>query len=447
MSDKIKIIIFFVFGFLSIAEAQQNDNSPYSRFGIGDIADDHFNNTRHMGGLGASYIDGYSINIVNPASYAFLNATAFDVGIFAKATSLKDNNYKSNIWTGNLDYLSLAFPLTNPINAAYDGIVRKYKWAMNITLKPHSNVNYNISSVDSTSVGKPFNRNYLGSGGSYKLLWGNAINYKRFGLGLNMGYLFGNMNYTRNVIFDDTDYAYNDYYSNDYNIKGFIWNAGLIYTDILNKGEIEKNKITPIKRISAGFHFNSNSAFSTSSNINHFLVQHITSGTDIIDTVNIAKDIKGKGKLPAEIGVGATYYNGEKYAIGFNYERSLWSQYFNEGSGEIKGSLTDVNKFTIGGYYRPDYKSYDNYFKRVYYRYGVYYTSNPKEFNGEAVNAYGLTLGMGMPFVFQRKVSSVNFGITAGTRGVNAPIQEKFVKFSLGVTFNDDEWFLQRKYN
>lgn len=447
MLNRIKLIIFILSVSLGAVVGQQNDNSPYSRFGIGDMADNNFNHVRQMGGLGASYIDAYHINIVNPASYAFLNATAFDIGVFAKGTVLKDKNHKNSIWTGNLDYLSLAFPLTNPINAVYDGVKRKYKWAMNITLKPNSNVDYNIANTDSTSIGKPFVRNYYGSGGSYKLLLGNAVNYKKFSLGLNMGYLFGNLKYERNIIFDKSEFAYSDYYANDYNIRGFIWNAGLIYTDILNKGEIEQKKIAPIKRISAGLHFNTASSFSTLYNINHFLIQELLSQYNKVDTVNIVSDIRGKGKLPAEVGVGFTYYSGEKHAIGLNYTRTMWSSYFNDASGEVKGSLSDVNRISAGGYYRPDYKSYDSYFKRVYYRYGMYYTTDPKQINGDAVKSFGVTMGVGMPFVYQRKISTVNLGLTAGTRGINAPINEKFIKFSLGVSFNDDEWFLKRKYN
>lgn len=447
MLNRIRLVIFIFSVSLGAVVGQQNDNSPYSRFGIGDMADNNFNHVRQMGGLGASYIDAYHINIVNPASYAFLNATAFDIGVFAKGTLLKDKDHKNSIWTGNLDYLSLAFPLTNPINAVYDGVKRKYKWAMNITLKPNSNVDYNIANTDSTSIGKPFVRNYHGSGGSYKLLLGNAVNYKKFALGLNMGYLFGNLRYERNIIFDKADYAYSDYYANDYNIRGFIWNAGLIYTDILNKGEIEQKKIAPIKRISAGLHFNTASSFSTLYNINHFLIQELLSQYNKVDTVNIVSDIRGKGKLPAELGVGFTYYSGEKHAIGLNYTRTMWSSYYNDASGEVKGSLSDVNRISAGGYYRPDYKSYDSYFKRVYYRYGMYYTTDPKQINGDAVKSFGVTMGVGMPFVYQRKITTVNLGVTAGTRGINAPINEKFVKFSLGVSFNDDEWFLKRKYN
>lgn len=447
MSKKNKLIIFFLIGFLNFAIGQQNDNSPYSRFGIGDLADDHFNQTRSMGGLGASYIDVYSINIVNPASLAFLNATAFDVGLFVKATQLKDDHNKSNIWTGNLDHLSLAFPLTNPINALYDGVTRKYKWAMNITLKPHSNVNYNIANTDSLSIGKPVLRNYYGNGGSYKLLWGNAVNYKRIALGLNLGYLFGNINYEKNLYFDEAEYAYNDYFGSSYNIKGFIWNSGIIYTDILNKAEIEKNKVAPVNRISIGVHFNSSNAISTLSSVNHFLVQRITEQVRNVDTISLVTDIKGNGKLPGQLGIGATYFSGEKHAIGVNYSRTFWSGYYNEATGDSKDALMDVSRYAIGGYYRPDYKSYDNYFKRVYYRYGVYYTTNPKQFNDKSISEFGLNMGLGMPFVFQRKVSTLNLGITAGVRGMNAPITERFAKCSLSITFNDDEWFLQRKYN
>lgn len=112
----------------SMSTAQQNDNSPFSRFGIGDISDNNFNHTRQMSGLGASYIDGYHINIVNPASYSFLNSTAFDAGVFVKRTWLKDNLNTNKIWSGNLEYLSLAFPLRNPINEIYDGVRKTTSW-------------------------------------------------------------------------------------------------------------------------------------------------------------------------------------------------------------------------------------------------------------------------------------------------------------------------------
>jgi hypothetical protein len=37
--------------------------------------------------------------------------------------------------------------------------------------------------------------------------------------------------------------------------------------------------------------------------------------------------------------------------------------------------------------------------------------------------------------------------LQAGQRGLKSDFSEYFVKILFGVTFNDDEWFLKRKYN
>src|SRR5215470_15167865 len=70
------------------------ENSPYSRYGLGDVAPSGNVVNRGMGGVSAAYADPFSINFTNPASYsAFLSyieekskktASArvlFDVGI------------------------------------------------------------------------------------------------------------------------------------------------------------------------------------------------------------------------------------------------------------------------------------------------------------------------------------------------------------------------------
>ncbi len=446
----IRISVFLVIILCVITlpgNAQKNDNSPYSRYGIGDLADPNLNHTRQMGGLGASFMDGFHINPVNPASYAFLNSTAFDVGVFAKRTELKDSKATNALWSGNLEYLSLAFPLRNPINEIYDNVKRDYKLAMAFVLMQHSSVGYDIAASDSTSSGQHFMRNYQGTGGSYKAMWGNAIRYKNLSLGVNLGYLFGKMRYENRVQFDNTEYAYADLYGNDYNMRGFLWSAGMMYSDILNKKALESNRAVAAKRISAGFHANSATSFNTDYTINHILLQQLPGNIFNTDTIRLEDSIAGKGKLPAEFGIGATYYSGEKFSIGFNYNTALWTNYFNEANGDKKGTLKNTQRVSAGGHFRPDYKSFDNFFKRVYYRYGVYYASDPRVIRGTQIETYGITFGLGLPFVFQRKVSHMNLGFDLGMRGNNTPISEKFVKISLGVTFNDDEWFLKRKYN
>ena len=46
------------------------DNSPYSRYGIGDLHPNSNILNRGMGGISAAYADPLSVNFVNPASYA-----------------------------------------------------------------------------------------------------------------------------------------------------------------------------------------------------------------------------------------------------------------------------------------------------------------------------------------------------------------------------------------
>lgn len=448
MLKRINVFLLLILSlYCTNSSAQKNDNSPYSRYGIGDLADPNLNHTRQMGGLGASFMDGFHINLVNPASLAFLNATAFDVGVFAKRTQLKDSKATNAFWSGNLEYLSLAFPLRNPINEVYDNVKRDYKLAMAFALMQHSSVGYDIAATDSTSIGQQFTRNYQGTGGTYKVLWGNAIKYKNVSLGLNLGYLFGKLRYENRIHFDNAEFAYADLYGNDFNMRGFLWNAGILYSDIINKKALENNKTLSAKRIAIGAHANSATSFNTDYTINHILLQTLPGNVFNTDTIALQDSISGKGKLPAEFGIGATFYSGEKFSLGVNYQTALWSSYFNEANGDKKGTLKNSQRFSLGGHFRPDYKSFDNFFERVYYRYGVYYASDPRVIRGTQIQTYGLTFGVGMPFVFQRKVSHMNLGFDLGIRGNNTPISEKFVKISLGVTFNDDEWFLKRKYN
>ncbi len=427
--------------------AQQNENSPYSRYGIGNLAESNFIHLQGMSGINASYADAYHINIHNPATLSYLSSTAFDMGIFARNTTLKDGKNTNNIWSGNLEYMALAFPLRNPINEIYEGVKKNHRFAMSFALMPHSNVNYNIASLDSLATVGRFTRKYVGSGGTYKFLWGNSFKYKDFSIGVNAGYLFGKLTYENRIIFLPSQFAYDDNFSTNYDIRGWLYNVGVLYGKTLNSKAIDKNKTTPVKKITLGMYANSSTSFNTTYTKYNALIQYLPGNVSVIDTIDYRDSIKGKGRLPGEFGIGMTYYNGEKHALGVNYTGSFWSKYYNEASGEKTGSLQNAYKVSLGGYFRPDYKSFSSFFKRVYYRYGVYYSRDPRIVNAAEINTYGITFGMGMPVVFQRKVSHANLGLNFGVRGTNSPISEKFVKISFGVTFNDDEWFLKRKYN
>jgi hypothetical protein len=446
--QKIKFFLLATLTCLTVVTSgQQSDNSPYSRYGIGIVSDKSFNHLRQMSGLGASFIDGNHLNIVNPASYGFLNSTAFDIGFFGKYTTLKDSRNQNSFWTGNLEYVSIGFPLKNPINEVYDGKTLKHKFGMNISLVSNSTVDYNIQVADSLDFIGKFNRNYIGNGGTYKFQWGNAYRHKDISFGLNLGYIFGKINKETAVVYEPERFAYNSFNKATYNIRGFTWDAGVMYVKRLNEKEVEKNKSLPLRRVSVGAHFKINDRFTTNGSYIENLVQNLPSGVLNIDTTTYISNQNGKGKLPAEFGTGVTYYVGEKSAIGVNFSSSLWSNYYNQAASEVAGTLKNSTKVSIGGFYRPNYKSIDNMLKRMFYRYGVFYGNDALSVNDKQIKSYGVSAGIGIPVVYQRKISNVNLGATYGRRGTGTAVEEEYIKISLGVTFNDDEWFLKRKYN
>ncbi len=443
-------IIAFLFSFLVIAQvsAQTNGNSPYSRYGIGDLVDENFLHLRNMGSLGSSYVDGHHINIVNPASLASLRATAFDIGMSATRSTLNSGLESSTAWRGNLQYLSLAFPLSNPLNEILNQKKKPYDLGMSFTLMPNSTVGYNITSQDTIAGIGEVRRAFSGDGGSYKFMWGNAIKYKEFSFGINMGYLFGNIEYNQTITLAELPVAYQNLFASKYNLKGFIWGVGGMYLKVLNQKQIDEKTTQESKILSLGVRLKSATSFNTSLTESKLGVQTPTSANQFIDTISLTSDQAGTGKLPLELGFGASYYHGNKYMIGFDFGTANWSSYENDADPTLaKNPLKNTMNVSLGGFFRPNHRSYNRYFKRVYYRYGLYYKTDPRVVNGEQINSRGITFGMGLPFIYQRKISHANIGVEFGKKGSGSIIEETFFKLSLGFTFNDDEWFIKRKYN
>ena len=60
--------------FIAFSPVFSQDNSPYSRYGIGDLVPQANIISRSMGGISAGYTDFLSINFNNPASYSSFQA-------------------------------------------------------------------------------------------------------------------------------------------------------------------------------------------------------------------------------------------------------------------------------------------------------------------------------------------------------------------------------------
>jgi hypothetical protein len=435
------------------AFAQPKDNSPYSRLGIGDLTDQFFAAQGGMGGLGAAFYDDYHMNIANPASLARLREAAFEVGLYSEYNVLTDatgQNEQLKTWNGNLRYLSLGFPLKNPINEVLDQKKKKIRWGMNFTLLPYSNVNYNIQTLTDQTIGDTLtsvNFSNQGSGGTYKIMWGNAVNIKNFSAGINLGYFFGKIENDKIVTFPDIQFSNDNFFTDDFLVGGFTWNLGVQYDHVLATKE---DSNVPIEFITIGLSGNSRNKFNLTRN-RFWSTRNSTIGTlDTILSVSGSETTENTGYLPGEVAIGVMYTKVNKMRFGVDFKFQSWSEYINDLVAAADSDRDNVNvwRLGIGGEYVPDARSYNKYLKKVRYRFGAFYSKDPRSIQDDHLLKYGATVGFGLPVILpQGKKSFVNLAFELGQIGLADALTRTYFKINLGFTLNDNTWFFKRKFN
>lgn len=449
LSNIYKCLIAVSFCFIAWGSIAQNTNivpkinSPFSRFGLGDLVDQYYAAQGGMAGLSAAFNDPYHLNILNPASLTQLQATAFEVGIDAKYSSLDGGGATEGIWSGNLSYLALGFPLINPINEVLDRKNSDIGLGMAFSLQPYSNVGYNIiTSTDDPDVGLV--TNYLkGAGGTYRLNWSNGFSYKDVAVGVTLGYQFGKLTNSRLVTFDSLALAYATEFLDETSISGFVWNVGVQYTYKFMKPGRNGEPEPTGQQITVGAYGNNSTSFNTSSDR---FAERYSLAFAAQDTIFNEVDVEQKGTLPASFTIGISYEDRNKLRLGAEFGIQNWSEYTNEAKSE--DNLQDTWRVAFGGEYIPNHLSYNNYFERVRYRLGFAYSQDPRTFNDEQLTRMGITFGMGFPIILPRqRTSFVNLSLEAGRLGIEDVLTENYIKMTLGFTLNDNTWFFKRKFN
>ncbi|MBL7828457.1 MAG: hypothetical protein JNJ57_17625, partial [Saprospiraceae bacterium] len=433
--------------------AQPKLNSPYSRFGIGDLNSQYFANAAGWGGQTAAFHDPFHLNIENPASFAFLRTTAFEAGLFSKYSNYQSRNASQGIWSGNLAYLALGFTLSSPINEVLDRKKSPWKYGMGLAITPYSLVGYDVETFDDLPDIGTVRSNFQGSGGSYRLNWSNAVRHKNTAFGVSLGWLFGKSSYESITSFTDdptgeldtfTNIFFQDNFRDDVKMNGFVWKAGFQHDFVLQTAENDKD--TPTKWITFGVSGEGKHQIKTTAD--QFRIRsrgQLSSGQYVdADTFLQVTDVKQHLTLPATFAIGLQYVKANKFKAGAQFGIESWSGYQNEVRPE-----TFRNTISISGgiEYTPDYISYNRFGKRVRYRIGGYYRQDPRTVNNTNFDDIGLTMGVGLPLILPRQQTSfINAALEIGKIGTDSPIEETYFKFTLGFTLNDNTWFYKRRF-
>jgi len=415
LNKQIFFVLVFLFSISLSVLSQNNTNSPYTRFGYGEISDANSGDQKAMGGtaLGARLKNG--INPVNPASYSVVDSMTFmfDFGLGGLISKFSDTNGRKTSFNSNLEYITMLFPLAKNIG-------------FSAGLLPYSFSGYNFYNTDTLSLdnfqGKAdtvtYKRSFYGSGGISQIYAGLSLNlFNHISVGANAYYMFGSLSNYRSLTFNQSSDYYSTQQRNSIDINNFRFRYGLqLYNTFASKHEINLGFIYENKALVNG-------KFS-----------QITSGV-LTDSVLPINDFE----MPTVYGGGLRYTYDKKLTLAADYVMHKWGEarYFGKTD-----SLVNRAKYYFGAQYVPDYRG-RNYFDRVQFRAG-FNISNPyyKIGNGMPPLNFGITFGMGFPLKNSNTI--VNTSFEYGKIGATGLLREDYLKFTLNATFNEN-WFFKRK--
>lgn len=435
LNKKWRLHILLYITMLSLFSIYGNaQNSPYSRFGLGDVSNSQNITNKAMGGVAQAYADGQTINFVNPASYADLQLTTLSLGIEGGTSHLTDqldSTYHSTF--GSLSYLELGVPLK-----------RGGGWGLVFGLSPLTKVNYDIAHGDSLSdIGnQKVGYLYQGSGGAYQAFIGTGYRIKGFRFGVNAGYLFGSLQRSTQAIYPpDSVGLFNSNSTERTGYGSFFWNAGLqVYVKLSKNVGVELGATGGMgQNITANRDYLAETFYSSGDPSNP--------SPQNLDTVSYYKGTKGKIYYPGHYGFGFLLHDNGHWSVGADYEVSKWGDYKYFGE---KDSLQDSHMLRLGAQFVPSTDPMAGYWSSVAYRIGFYSGGNYLRYDGEGINTYAFTFGAGFPirnFTRNGQFTIINTSFEAGKRGSKTnPIMSNFFRVSVGFTFSDIQWFIRRKY-
>ncbi|WP_432411813.1 OmpP1/FadL family transporter [Rasiella sp. SM2506] len=410
-----KFFVVFLLLAIGVSQAQEGTTSPYSFYGIGTLKFKGTAENRAMSGISV-YTDSIHVSLQNPAGVADLKLVNFAVGASHKFVTLQTDAEKQQATTTSLDYLAIGLPIGEKFGASF-GLI------------PYTAVGYQLEGQNSLGTTQ-----YEGSGGLNKAFV--TLAYKisdGLSVGIDGNYNFGNIENVATSRQDGVQYATRE--ENRSDLLGFSFNVGLSYKRMLN------DKL----RLYSSLTYTPETNFTSENSRTISTLLEIDSGAEAgIDVREILVD-DTDFTFPSQWTLGAGIGQNKKWFIGGEYTDQKTSNFTNRTFEIENVSFKDASKYRVGGFYIPNYNSIGNYWQRVVYRGGFRFEETGINVNGQDINEFGISFGVGLPV--GRLFSNVNLGFEIGTRGTKdfGLVQENFFNTFLSLSLND-KWFEKRYF-
>jgi hypothetical protein len=434
--------VFFTLFFLAVTACYAQSNSPYSRYGLGDVVPNTNIVNRAMGGVAVADTNYVHVNFNNPASYSYFlvvpdpkgskinyGRVVLDAGINLENRTLREPN-QANKFTASDLYFSYL----------YVGVPLRKKWGMAFGLRPLTRVSYKMNIVEHLNANDSLLAQNSGSGGVYLPTIGTGVAIKNFTVGVNLGYIFGRT---------ETSVA-----------KGVLNDTAIFY-DALYKTETSFGKLYADAGMQYKFNWKKDSSFlvfGASGNLKQkFNATRVsTQGSFINDPDGPLTDTliyntsKGEVIYPASYTIGfmtgGILKKGSRWKAGIDLVSTGWQDFRNFGKQDL---VQNTNQVRIGGEFQPAYGR--TLSSIVSYRAGLFFGEDYVTAGGK-LPSWGASFGMGIPLLHQNRLALsqrtiVNLSLEYSQRGNNSNVlKENTFRLSAGLNFGDI-WFSKKKYD
>lgn len=418
--NKVFIIACFLFAQLALI-AQNSTNSPYTRYGYGELADRSFGAGRAMGGLGFGLRSSKQINPMNPASYSAIDSMTFlfDFGVSGQMSWYNDGVNKQKNKNGNVEYIAMQFPITKRL-------------AVSAGVLPYSYVGYDFNHIERIA-GETSLNTFTGKGGLNDIYAGLSMDIwkKRLSVGINAGYLFGTVTHSSLLTFPSSTSALPIEKKQEIRVNDLKLDFGVQYTHPFSKTE----------HVVVGL------AFSPSNKLNTKVYNTFREGQGTTGLITADTLTSSAFDLPNSYGFGLSYVKQNKLTVGLDVLYEEWEKaYFQDKKGVFD------NRYRVAGgvEYIPGFME-RSFFKRVRYRAGIHYGNSYQQVNTNEVGVdkagykeYGASIGFGLPLIDNRSILNLSFEYAKIKPELSSMVEEQYFRVTINYTFNE-QWFFKFK--
>lgn len=405
----------------------QNNASPYSIIGIGDIEKSSFDRTSAMGHAGVALSSDATNRFLyhaNPASYSGMQDKFFNFEATARYKAVSYSGMPignaSSSQSSDLQFKKLVV-----------AIKIKPRWGAAIGLLPFSTSNYSFYSkktiIGSTTIVPTYNE---GTGSTNQFFIANSYKInKHLSVGLHTAYIFGQLNQTETLLSGVSDSTLTT--ERNLLLGSFYFKGGLQF----------QTKVSKNLQLLAG----ATGSLKTALKANNQL--KVTDGTTALLSDNHYKDTYFN--LPISYTGGIAAKIKDKFTVAADYNFQSWD---GANPNAYNYKLVNSSRYSLGFEYSKkinfrDYQGNILSAEKYFLQTGIFYTDSYLKIYGKQINEYGITLGGGFNTV--KSNLGLQLGVEIGRRGTTdvGLVKEVYTQFHATFVYRDFWRVKIKRYN